>query len=177
MNSASITEPDKLKVVQDRREFSAGEFAEMLNIHRTSVLRRAEKEQWSFRDVDGNGGVRRLYALATLPLDDQRKVRIHIGELPAEIADGIPTNWDQDRIARCAKLWDSAEDWQQQWAKSRVDILAALNAFRGAANLGKRAATDRFAYLYNQRQAPGVDPALYETVRRLSKSQLYEWER
>ena len=35
--------------------------------------------------------------------------------------------------------------------------------------LGKRAATDRFAYLYNQRQAPGLDPNCTSTVKRLSK--------
>ncbi|MFZ4539286.1 integrase catalytic domain-containing protein [Propionivibrio sp.] len=43
------------------------EIAEALGAHRTSVLRRAEKEAWPFIAIAGRGGNNRRYPLSTLP--------------------------------------------------------------------------------------------------------------
>ncbi len=186
MKSTRATEPAEKKVSNKKRSFSGKELAEILGIPQSSLFLRAEKEVWPFQEVAVRGGRQKLFLLQASPIDVQRAVRIHTGELPEELAECTPIAWDADKVARCAKLWAAAEPWQQAWAKDRVDILAALNKFResrpagtpaATKNTGKRAATDRFAYLYNQRQAPGIDQGLYDRVKRISKSQAYEWER
>ena len=43
--------------------------AEATGLHKTSVMRRAEKEAWPFEEVTGRGGKKRLYPVAGLPSD------------------------------------------------------------------------------------------------------------
>jgi len=175
-----------------------GELVEILAIDKGTLSRRAAKESWPFQEVAVRGGQQKLFPLRTLPIEVQRRVRVHLGELPAELADGIPISWDKEKIARCAKQWGAAEQWQRDWATHRAEILKALERYRRDAGAtvgatggrppegarhaplqqrGRRAATDQFAALYNSRQASGIDPALYDRVKRISRTQLYEWER
>lgn len=51
------------------------DIAEALGKHRTSILRRAEREGWSFEDVPHPGGKKRLYAAAALPKDIQSALK------------------------------------------------------------------------------------------------------
>lgn len=50
-------------------QFTLAEIAEALGVHKTSVLRRADRESWTFSEEPFRGGSRRLYFLATLPRD------------------------------------------------------------------------------------------------------------
>ncbi len=43
--------------------------AEATGLHKTSVMRRAEKESWPFEEITGRGGKKRLYPVASLPTD------------------------------------------------------------------------------------------------------------
>lgn len=49
--------------------YTLAEIAETIGKHKTSVLRRAEKEAWLFEDVPHPGGKKRFYPVATLPAD------------------------------------------------------------------------------------------------------------
>lgn len=43
--------------------------AEGTGLHKTSIMRRAEKEAWPYEETTGRGGKKRLYPVASLPAD------------------------------------------------------------------------------------------------------------
>ena len=61
-------------------------------------------------------------------------------------------------------------------AKDRKEILDTLARFQAQQGL-KRAAVDKFVELFRAHEVPGLDPAMYEAVPRISRSQLYAWQK
>ncbi len=55
--------------------FAVADIAHAMGLHRTNVLRRAEKEGWPFEERTGRGGTKRLYPLNQLPADVRKAVQ------------------------------------------------------------------------------------------------------
>lgn len=51
------------------QRYTLNEIAEAIGAHKTSAMRRADRESWLFEEVSGRGGKKRFYPVATLPSD------------------------------------------------------------------------------------------------------------
>lgn len=176
-NSQSITSESAVKAATIPERVAAAVIAEALGVSRQAIEKRAKLEKWPFDEVSVRGGRQKLYAVDDLSSEVRRRVRIHLGELPPELAECVPDTMDVDRIGRCAAQWDKAREWQKAKARSRLRVLEALDRFRMEYPGGRRSAVDRFVALFRRCEVPGLDPELYDQVKRLSRSQLYEWEK
>lgn len=176
MISAGQAKPDTSKAVTIPTQLTMSELAGVLDLSRVAIVKRADKENWPFDEIPVRGGLQKSFPLRTLPLDIQRKVRIHFGELPAELAECVPLDFDAARAARCATTWDAALQWQRDLARKRLDVLNAWTAFRAGFKGTMKAADSRFLEMFGQRVAPGIDPQIYDSVRKLKRSALHEWQ-
>lgn len=175
MNTASSDETGSNKVVR-QKSISMEEIAQVLNLHRTSILRRSEREKWAFGEETLRGGTRKRFMVDKLPSDVRRKVLIAWGDLPPELDGCVPLDFDKSKIAACARDFDSAAEWQRGLARQRLEVLERLDAFR-AEFIGTRSeAVRRFAEIYNAREVDGIDPGIYAGIPKMSRSRLYEWE-
>lgn len=177
MKSTGRAESDTSKGGSTPAHLSASELAEILGMTDRAVRWKSQSESWEYEEVSGRGGMRKQFCVSKLPSDIRRRVRVHFGEIPAELAGCVPAGFDGKRTQRCLKAWDAARDWQQATARARLAVLEAIDTFRAQSKRGRRAAVDRFVELYRKREAPGVDPQIYDQVKKISRSQLYEWER
>ena len=59
----------------NQRQLTAAEVASSIGVHRTSIMRRAEKESWPFEEQTNPGGKKRLYPVATLPADIRKTLQ------------------------------------------------------------------------------------------------------
>lgn len=66
-------------------QLTINEIAEQIGVHRTSALRRAEKEQWSYVEKQGRGGKAKLYLTDRLPQDVQLALLAKGDQLPVVI--------------------------------------------------------------------------------------------
>lgn len=66
------------------RAFTAKEIAGIINVHRTTIVRRAKKENWTFVNENGKGGDIVKYPLPALPADVQERIIIYIKDTNGE---------------------------------------------------------------------------------------------
>ena len=55
--------------------YTLADIANVLSLHKTSVMRRSEKEAWPFEEESVRGGKKRFYALIGLPKDIQSAIQ------------------------------------------------------------------------------------------------------
>lgn len=118
--------------------YTLAEIAEALDVHRTSVSRRATKEGWLSEEVSVLGGKQRLYPLASLPKDlretlQRWAVKRAMATLPGETTAALPVAPARP-VAKLPALRktvaaDAADARQLLVRDAR---LAILNAVRGA---------------------------------------------
>ena len=156
-----------------KAEYSTAEMAKTLGISRQAVEKRAAKEGWPSVPRPGQGG-RHLYRYETLPWDVRQAILarhfsldacyIHHPEMPLA-----------DREAMHQKFL-AAHEKARRAALARFDVIEACHQFIaekvGFLKAGRRA----FAMLYNEGQAPGVEPYHYKTIKSLSVATLELWE-
>ncbi|MEN6621253.1 MAG: DNA-binding protein, partial [Smithella sp.] len=63
----------------DGQYCTASEIAEIMGTHKTSIIRRAKKEYWSYVNGNGNGGNHYKYYLPSLPPDIQTAIVVAKG--------------------------------------------------------------------------------------------------
>jgi len=143
---------------------------------RRGVNWRANKEQWQFKEIPHPGGAKRMFIVRRLPADVQRRVRVHFGELPEEMAELVPVDFPAERVGACARDFDCARGWQRSLAIRRVEVLQHLEAFRNTYEGLRSEAVRLFTAMFNSREVEGMDPGVYGVIPRLSRTKLYDWE-
>lgn len=177
MKSGSLAKPDTEKAGTIPECLSSIDLGEILNVSRRAIIKQSAVENWPSEEVPVRGGYQKVFPVADLPPDIRKKVKIHFGEIPAEFAACVPVAFDQERVAKCSRDWDAALPWQRERAQDRLGILKALEAARAASKKGLRAAVDQFVNLYRDKRVIGLDPDVYDRVHKISRSQIYEWDR
>ena len=175
MNTSTSGEIGSNQVVH-KKSISMDELAQVLNLHRTSILRRSEKEKWPFIEETLRGGTRKCFPIKKLPTDIRRKILIASGMLPPELDGCVPLDFDKSKISACAREFDSAAEWQRALARQRLEILERLDAFRSEYSGSRSEAVRRFVDIYHAREVDGIDPAIYSEIPNVSRTRLYHWE-
>lgn len=126
--------------------YTLGEIAEAIGAHKTSALRRADKETWPFEEVAGRGGKKRYYPLANLPKDIRDAIQQHQMQqvlapatVPAEkpaIIQPATLLTDKQRAERDARHSVLAIIGRLQ-AQSRCSREAAMTTMLTMARVGK----------------------------------------
>jgi hypothetical protein len=176
MKSGILAKPDTEKVGTIPSSISAIELSEIMGISKRAVIKRSGAENWPFSEIPVRGGLQKVFPISTLPPEIRKRVKIHFGEIPAELAECVPADFDRAKTEKCSKDWDAALDWQKERARARLEILQALDTNRSRSKKGRRAAVDAFVEQYRQRRVIGLDPVIYDQVERVSRTQLYEWD-
>jgi hypothetical protein len=176
MKSVNPAKPDTMKALHVPDKISMTDLTEILGTNKSTISRRSEQENWAFSEIPVRGGLQKVFPISTLPPEIRKKVKIHFGEIPAELAECVPADFDRSKAERCSREWDAALDWQKERARARLEILQALDTNRSRTKKGRRAAVDVFVEQYRQRRVIGLDPVIYDQVEKVSRSQIYEWD-
>jgi transposase InsO family protein len=173
---------------------SAADIAEATGLHKTSVIRRADKEQWPFVSDGSKGGSIRTYIVRHLPDEIRIKVaryRIASGQMvvaPA-IAEAVEKaragrqdRAEQAEVERIRRerqhaMFAQLRAEKQAVAYGRRDVLRACDSYLKAAAIDlKKEGIAEFAALYNN-----GDIKLPEAVRihvpSVSVSTILRWQR
>jgi len=79
------------------RPADGAEISKASGVNRSSVSRRATREDWPYTEETARGGKRRLYALADLPVELQAAVLIHRKKTSPEAGLNTPVSPDQPK--------------------------------------------------------------------------------
>lgn len=142
------------------------EIANGLRVHRTSAVRRAQKESWPFVEIEANGGKTKVFPLDTLPIDVQLAI---VNKDLEEIQPGESEQHSPVSVPNAPSL----NDKEKQKALLKADILRLYHRALAAAPWGdKLAARERFIATYN---AGLTWPNLYKAIGPLSWKTLEQW--
>lgn len=177
MKSRISTELPDTKAGSTPKEISVGLLAQILDISDRGVRWKAKAENWPFRELPVLGGRQKLFSVKHLPSDIKKRVKVHFGEIPDDLTEGIPIDFDPPKVARCATAWDCAREWQKDLARARKDVLDAWQAFRSTFSGTAKAADNRFVALFGERAVPGLEPEIYRRVKKLKRSALHDWQK
>jgi putative transposase len=177
MKSSAAAKTDTNQAVHKSSAVSMHEIATIMRSSRVTILRRSEREDWAFQEVAVRGGQKKLFPIQSLPEDVRLKIRVHLGEIPADLAECTPLDLDKEKIDRCSRAWDSAREWQKSLARGRLEIVRAVNGFIEDFDGNTDQAVCKFAELYRSRQAPRVDPSIYSVIESAKRSALYDWRK
>jgi len=164
-----------------------------LRLHRTSVLRRSEKDGWPFEEACIRGGRQRLYPLATLPEDVAKALANH-RKVSQEAQKGARMRALTTMLAEfeCAELAAEAERRQKGEAILR-DLAGGLSAheslsmaahceiaeswtvwFHKAQPLRKSASWVPYANAYNAQEVP-ISKAVRAAYEVISPRSVQRW--
>ncbi|MFN3985701.1 MAG: Mu transposase C-terminal domain-containing protein [Rhodocyclaceae bacterium] len=125
------------------------EISDALGVHRTSVLRRSERESWAFSDEPVAGGRQRIFAPADLPADvckalAARRLESAMSEVspPAARAAALPAGAlpPSTSIAPAALFSADLTDRQRLERDARGGVLAAVRRLQGDTGCSQEAA-------------------------------------
>ncbi len=151
MKSTGIAESDRSKAATVPERFSAQDLADILRMSRQAVQKKAVAESWEYQVSAGRGGQRNLFLLKGLPSDIRRRILVHFGEVPEDLAECMHPEASAESRSECISKWDAAKEWQREVARARLAVLKAMDEFRAEFKGGRRAAMDRFSVLYENR--------------------------
>lgn len=177
MISSDQAKPDKMKVGNDLTLISAKCLSEIVDLSDRAIRIKSDKENWKYKAVSVRGGSQKQFIISELPDPIRRAIRSHFGEIPEEMAECVPADLDAKKTAKCVQDWDSASEWQRRRASARLQIIRALEAYREEFTGSRPAALKIFLKLYAARTVSKIDPETYDEIPKISRSQLYEWER
>lgn len=177
------------------RTATAAQIAEVLGVPKSTVLRRAEAEGWTYSEEPGRGGMRRLFTVDQLPASLRAKLAWRgpaPDATPESRAAAQAGQAEAARLALRTSLEARAAEARQQStlrqageldakAQARMDArLAVVRAFEvfAAAVPGMAVAQQRllFAERYNAGQVD-VAPAVRQHLSQTSDSSIERWQR
>jgi len=158
--------------------YTAPEIAAALGITRVNVVRRANKELWPYEEQGVNGGKRKLYFYASLPVDVRRAVETWemkrlVEERKALVVAHTPQPPAKNPQGKAAQA--SLLPWQEKKALAEADL---LKLYLEMAGLSKRGAVLQikisFLEAYN-RGAAGPYPQLFEVLGPVTFKTMERW--
>ena len=158
--------------------YTAPEIAAALGITRVNVVRRANKELWPYEEQGVNGGKRKLYFYASLPVDVRRAVETWemkrlVEERKALVVAHTPQPPAKNPQGKAAQA--SLLPWQEKKALAEADL---LKLYLEMAGLSKRGAVLQikisFLEAYN-RGAAGPYPQLFEVLGLVTFKTIERW--
>jgi len=177
--------------------FSAKELAEIMGMPKRMILRRADAEGWPYEWENVNGGKRKLFRRAVLPVDWQARIaRQRAAQAAASIAPDSPElagsraarNYldDLERekeekflikergLAAFAQLPEA----RKREAEACWEVLKAKDAFIAAGNFGKSQGLALFCAQLNAGRIPLDDWIVEKAAKtgRIHPSTLYRWQ-
>lgn len=155
--------------------FMAGQLANILRITDRAVRKKATQENWPYESVPCAGGHRRLFRFVSLPHEIRKKVLVHYGQISEIVAEGIPAEFNESRIALCADRFDHAFEWQKERARARLAVLTGWRKYRETSRAPAQDRDHKFVLLFRSRLVPGLDEIVYQSIRQLSRSTLHSW--
>lgn len=146
------------------RAFDVREISAALGKTKRALEMRAQKQGWPYTESSGLGGKRRLYPLASLPVDVQAalvlKTHQSAEEAPAKVAES--TDWTDERRAAAWARYERATQAHKDTASRRLKALQAVHALVRSG----RGLMDSREIVAAQLQREGVAGASVRSLRR-----------
>lgn len=135
---------------------TADDIAAALGAHRTTVMRRAEREGWCSIEETGRGGARKTYLTADLPKDVREALLVKaVATVPAPL---LTSAAREIAAVPAAELTDT----QRQARDARTAVLAAIRRLQADAAVSQEAA---MVTLITQARAGRLDTATDALLR------------
>lgn len=176
------------------REYDVRQIANALRRDWSAVAKRARKEGWTYREIPGRGGKRRLYGFDGLPSEVQRSLN-HVDAIAAantataafrdgatisrklaikeSIDNAVVLRHREAGAARAAALTGKS----RQRMEARLDLLARLDQFAQHHAMGVCAALDSFCSAYQANEIQLSDTARDVIGSEVSPATVRRWRR
>lgn len=186
-----------VSITPQREWFSAAELSGVATLpsDKRSVRRRADAERWQYREVDGNGGTRREFHIASLPATARaalvwNKTAILAGNdnqaacaaAQVGMVEGAKVELKSEMAARAAEAV-KAEGLRtvaamrgndQRRMDARLEVLRAFEEFQRAAGMATTAAEHQFSTIYRLGHVP-VHSWVRDLVGTVSPASIQRW--
>jgi hypothetical protein len=180
-----------------REWFSAAELSGLPGMpgDKRSIRRRADNECWQYREVEGNGGVRREFHASSLPATTRaalvwHKTKVIAGDAQqaqsaaAQVGqvEGAKVELKHELAIRAAEAVKTEglrsvvamQGNEQRRMDAKLELLRAFEEFQRASNLATTVAEHQFATLYRLGQVP-VAAWVRDLVGTVSPASIQRW--
>jgi len=153
---------------------SLPKLAQILNTSKEHFRRRAEREDWTYREVPTRGGYQKEFLLKELPEEIQAKVLEHFIGVPEEFIPSVSVV-DTEQLKEWMRLFEIAPEEHKTVARARYKLVKAYKTFRKRdKELRETEAKEKFVKAYNSGKITVVE-ALEAGIHRLTVKTLYRW--
>ncbi|WP_163328784.1 DDE-type integrase/transposase/recombinase [Desulfurobacterium thermolithotrophum] len=153
---------------------SLPELASILKISKPALLKKANEESWTYREVPTRGGYQKEFLVENLPEEIQSKILEHFIGVPEEF---IPAHSvvDTEQLKEWMRLFEVAEEEHKNEARARYKLVKAYKTFRKRnKELRETEAKERFVKAYNNGKINVIE-ALEAGIHKLTVKTLYRW--
>lgn len=165
-------------------ELTLTEIAELLKISKIAVFKRAEREQWRYKEIPNPRGGRpiRIYEIDSLPEDIRQRIsQIKISKQQTNPEEEIPEEFipkysakSTQELKELVRLYMTAPEEHKKIADARLEIIKAYENFLANSKLTGTLAKETFVKLFNTGKI--VVPLAFETgIAKISVPTLYRW--
>ena len=153
---------------------SLPKLAQILSTSKEHIRRRAERENWTYREVPTRGGYQKEFLLKDLPEEIQAKVLEHFIGIPEEFIPSVSIV-DTEQLKEWMRLFEIAPEEHKTVARARYKIVKAYKTFKKRnKELRETEAKEKFVKAYNSGKITIVE-ALEAGIHRLTVKTLYRW--
>ena len=153
---------------------SLPKLAQILSASKEHIRRRAERENWTCREVPTRGGYQKEFSFKELPEEIQAKVLEHFIGIPEEFIPSVSIV-DTEQLKEWMRLFEIASEEHKTVARARYKIVKAYKTFRKRnKELRETEAKEKFVKAYNSGKITIVE-ALEAGIHRLTVKTLYRW--
>ncbi|WP_457634720.1 Mu transposase C-terminal domain-containing protein [Persephonella sp.] len=158
--------------------FTASELSNILGISRRAINKRANLENWEYREVPTKGGYQKQFKTESLPPDIFRKLILKLtdqyNDLPEEFVPRFSTK-SLEELKECMRLYMIAPDHHKEEADAKLKIIQAYERFRQRnSQLTEGQAKSLFVKLYNTGKIT-VYKALNIGIHQITLKTFYKW--
>ncbi len=158
--------------------FTASELSNILGISKRAINKRANSENWEYREVPTKGGYQKQFKTESLPPDIFRKLILKLtdqyNDLPEEFIPRLSTK-SLEELKECMRLYMIAPDHHKEEADAKLEIIQAYERFRQRnSQLTEGQAKSLFVKLYNQGKIT-VYKALNIGIDQITLKTFYKW--
>jgi putative transposase len=161
----------------NEEKLTAKKVADILGLTKSAVLKRANREEWQFSEINNKagGGSQRVYLIESLPDDVKSKLFQYINNCPPELLP--PKDIDLDKAGDRLGKWNQASKKHRDRAAARSEILKAVDFLCHDKGCRQTRGEEVFVTLYRDRKAPGIDEATYNIEQQISVATIRRWRR
>ena len=157
---------------------TASQLSHILGVSKRAINKRANEENWEYREVSTKGGYQKQFKTDSLPPDIFRKLILKLTDQYSDLPEEFVPRYSAkslEELKECMRLYMIAPEHHKKEADAKLAIIKAYETFRKrSSDLKEGEAKSLFIKLFNSGKI-SVPEALEVGIDQITLKTFYKW--